>query len=120
MLQRALRLREEDPLGTSLVAEGCPLRALDASITGVILNGMKTAISMPDDVFAEAEEAAKRLGVSRSELVTRAVRAFLETRSAANITRSYDEAFADAPSDTDAFSRRATRRALLDVEWDEK
>ncbi len=35
---------------------------------------MKTAISIPDEVFRQAEQAAKRLGVSRSEFFTRAVR----------------------------------------------
>ena len=39
---------------------------------------MKTAISIPDDVFAEAEETAQRLGVSRSGLYTRAIAEFVE------------------------------------------
>ncbi len=82
---------------------------------------MKTAISIPDDVFEQAEQAAKRLGLSRSEFVTRAVRAFLETRAAQNITNSYNEAFGDeSPSDVEALRREAARRALLDVEWEEQ
>lgn len=80
---------------------------------------MKTAISVPDDVFEQAEKAAKRLGLSRSELFTRAVRAFLATRAEQNITKSYDAAFGDAgESDVDDLRREATRRALLDVEWE--
>ncbi len=39
---------------------------------------MKTAISIPDDVFKEAELAAKKLGVSRSELYANAVAEFVE------------------------------------------
>jgi predicted O-methyltransferase YrrM len=79
---------------------------------------VKTAISVPDEIFAQAERAAKRLGLSRSELFTRAVQAFLATRSDENITKSYDAAFGDAAeSDVDAF-RDATRRALLGVEWE--
>ena len=38
---------------------------------------MKTAISIPDDLFAEAEGLAERLGMSRSEMFARALRAFL-------------------------------------------
>lgn len=38
---------------------------------------MKTAISIPDDVFERAERTAARLGWSRSQLYTRAVAAFL-------------------------------------------
>jgi hypothetical protein len=80
---------------------------------------MKTAISVPDDVFDQAERAAKRLGLSRSEFFTRAVRAFLATRAEQNITSSYDAAFGDAASsDVDEFRHEGTRRALLDVEWE--
>jgi len=82
---------------------------------------MKTAISIPDDVFEQADQAAKRLGLSRSEFVTRAVRAFLETRAAQNITNSHNEAFGDeSPGGAEAFVREASRRALVDVEWEER
>jgi hypothetical protein len=80
---------------------------------------MKTAISVPDDVFEQAERAAKRLGLSRSELFTRAVRAFLDSRLEQNIKSSYDAAFGAGPdSDEDAQRREATRRGLLDIEWE--
>lgn len=39
---------------------------------------MKTAISIPDAVFQQADLFAKRKAISRSELYTRAVRAYLE------------------------------------------
>ena len=82
---------------------------------------MKTAISIPDDVFDQAERVAKRLGLSRSELFTKAVQAYLATRVEGNVTASYDAAFGDG-SEPDAreesFGREATRRALLNVEWD--
>ncbi len=38
---------------------------------------MKTAISLPDSVFEEAEALAQRLGLSRSELYTKALQAYL-------------------------------------------
>ena len=37
---------------------------------------MKTAVSIPDPVFKAAEELAKRLGASRSELYSRALEDF--------------------------------------------
>ncbi len=80
---------------------------------------MKTAISIPDDVFEQAEQAAKRLGLSRSELFTRAVRAFLATRLERSITDSYNAAFGSgSDSEADAVRREVTRQALLDVEWE--
>lgn len=81
---------------------------------------MKTAISIPDEVFEQAERAAKRLGLSRSELFTRAVKEFLGTRLQANITASYDSAFADGDDDLDQVRRKATRDALLGVEWSDE
>jgi metal-responsive CopG/Arc/MetJ family transcriptional regulator len=81
---------------------------------------MKTAISIPDEVFEQAEQAAKRLGLSRSELFTRAVQAFLATRLERNITASYDAAFeGSSPIESDAFHVEATRRALSNVEWED-
>lgn len=44
----------------------------------VILAGMKTAISVPDDTFRRVDDAAKRLGVSRSEFFARAAERWLE------------------------------------------
>ena len=39
--------------------------------------GMKTAVSVPDEVFQRAERLAKRMKVSRSELYSRALREYL-------------------------------------------
>ena len=39
---------------------------------------MKTAISLPDDTFRRVNEAAKRLGVSRSEFFARAAERWLD------------------------------------------
>jgi metal-responsive CopG/Arc/MetJ family transcriptional regulator len=47
---------------------------------------MKTAISIPDDLFRAAERAAKRLGLSRSEFYQRAVANFLERQSDTLVT----------------------------------
>ena len=81
---------------------------------------MKTAISIPDRVFREAEQAAKRLKVSRSELYRRALEAFLAQQRDRNVTASYDAAFgAPEPEGERRFRRRATRKALLAVEWQE-
>ncbi len=39
---------------------------------------MKTAISIPDDVFKRAEYLAKKQGISRSEFYVAAIRAFID------------------------------------------
>ncbi|MBS2018137.1 MAG: ribbon-helix-helix protein, CopG family [Deltaproteobacteria bacterium] len=79
---------------------------------------MKTAVSVPDEVFEQAERCAKRLGISRSELVTRALRRFLEDEQAAAIKASYDAAFSESTDDDLAAARRrAARDTLRKVEW---
>lgn len=79
---------------------------------------VKTAVSIPDDVFEEADREARRLGVSRSELITRALRAMLGAERSRRVTASYDEAFGvDAEDPRDGLRRDAARRLLLDVEW---
>lgn len=47
---------------------------------------MKTAISLPDELFEAAERVAKRLGVSRSEFYQRAIAKYLESQNNAAIT----------------------------------
>jgi hypothetical protein len=47
---------------------------------------VKTAISIPDETFARAEEHAAALGVSRSEFFTRAVRRYIEHLEAESLT----------------------------------
>ncbi len=82
---------------------------------------MKTAISIPDEVFKQAERAAKRLGVSRSELFTRAVQEYLGVQRDVAVTASYNEAFADAgPDDLIEFRRRAAKKLLSSVEWSDE
>jgi hypothetical protein len=82
---------------------------------------MKVGISLPDDVCRSVDRAAKRLGLSRSELLARAAMEFLAEQRARDITASYDRAFGapdEATQDEDhAFRRAAARRALLAVEW---
>ncbi len=56
---------------------------------------MKTAISIPDDLYRAAERAAKRLGLSRSELYRRAIGAFLEHHNDKLVTEALNEVYAD-------------------------
>lgn len=81
--------------------------------------GMKTAISLPDEVFAAAERYAKQHGLSRSELYARALRRFLEDEQATAIRASYDAAFGDDETSDDlrAARNKAARDALGKIEW---
>jgi hypothetical protein len=81
---------------------------------------MKTAVSLPDELFREADQAAKRLKVTRSDLYRRALEAYLGSLRGKDVTASYNAAFGDAESRADRRVRqRSVRRVLRSVEWKE-
>ena len=80
---------------------------------------MKTAISLPDELFRKVDRKARQLGLSRSEFLARAAQRYLETLQVESVTASYDQAFADDDQKVDRFRQKASRAALLAVEWRE-
>jgi metal-responsive CopG/Arc/MetJ family transcriptional regulator len=77
---------------------------------------MKTAISIPDDVFEEADALARRMKKSRSEIYSRAVREYVASHSADKVTETLDTLCAET-SAADEFAVEAARRALERSEW---
>ena len=59
---------------------------------------MKTAISVPDEIFEAAEQAAKTLGLSRSELYATAVREYIERYRRDSVTDKLNAVYADDDS----------------------
>lgn len=60
---------------------------------------MKTAISLPDDTFRRVEDAAKRMGVSRSEFFARAAERWLDALQHDDTTAAINRAISGAQSD---------------------
>lgn len=56
---------------------------------------VKTAISIDEALFAEAEKWAGKMGVSRSELFSRAVAKLVRDEESREITESLNESYAD-------------------------
>ena len=73
---------------------------------------MKTAISLPDATFRRADVAARRLGLSRSELYVRALEAYLGPPSDEEITARLDAVYSTTPSNLDPELVDAQRRAI--------
>ena len=66
---------------------------------------MKTAISLSDRLFEEAEKAAQRLGVPRSQLFVRAMEEFLEKQNHQTITDRLNAVYSSGqPGPSDAAS----------------
>ena len=78
---------------------------------------MKTAISLPDEVFESAEKLAKRLKVSRSELYSRALAEYLARHAPDEVTDAWNSAIQDLGQPTEDFGRRAAARILKRTEW---
>lgn len=79
----------------------------------VILGAMKTAISVPDDTFARATVLAAALGMSRSELFTRAAQRYIEQFEAEAVTREIDVVLERLDDDDSTRAAVASGRALL-------
>ena len=59
---------------------------------------MKTDISIPNPVFRAAENLAKKMGVSLSELYTAALNAYVAEHQKENITNALDQVYANEDS----------------------
>jgi len=73
---------------------------------------MKTAISLPDPLFEEAERVAARLGLSRSELYARAIARFVREQSGDAITEAINRVVQDLPSALDPVLARLQAASL--------
>jgi antitoxin MazE6 len=60
---------------------------------------VKTAISLDESLFQEAEEWAGKLGISRSRLFARAVEEYVRRQETEELVRRLDEAHADGLDD---------------------
>lgn len=78
---------------------------------------MKTAISLPDAVFREAERLARRLKKSRSELYREAVAEYVARHEPEAITEAMDRLAAQVDTRPDKLVTTAARRVLERSEW---
>jgi len=82
---------------------------------------MKTAVSIPDDVFEQAEALAQRAKSSRSEIYARALREYVARhapdRGTEAMNRALSEVDVDGDVARDEFVSRAARRTLERSSW---
>lgn len=80
-------------------------------------HGMKTAISVPDEIFEEADRLAERLGKTRSQLYTEAMAEFLTRHEPDTITQRLDDVLESLSEPEDQFVAETSRSILTKVEW---
>ncbi len=78
---------------------------------------MKTAISLPDDLFEVADKYATDNGLSRSALYAHALREFLDRHRTDDLKDRINAAIDKAGQPRDALLSRVANKALLGQEW---
>ena len=78
---------------------------------------MKTAVSIPDDLFRRADELANRMGKSRSEVYREALADYVARRDPATVTRALDALAEELSGEERSFTAAAARRTLAQSEW---
>ena len=78
---------------------------------------MKTAISIPDEVFAAAERHARRARKSRSQLYAEALSEYLARHAPDEVTEAMNSVMAELEEPIDPFVTAVARRVLTHTEW---
>ena len=78
---------------------------------------MKTAVSIPDQVFEQAERLARRTRKSRSHVFSSALREYVARHSPDEVTEAMDRVCQQLGEPVDPFMARAARRTLERIEW---
>ena len=93
-----------DPHGPDLTADG-------------YTTGMKTAVSVPDDIFEGAERLAHREGRSRSEVYSAALREYVARHDPDDIVDALDRVVAEVGEGIDPFVIATGQQTLETSEW---
>lgn len=78
---------------------------------------MKTAVSVPDDLFRLAETAARRLRVSRSQLYATAIAEFLHRQQSNAVTERLNDVYSHRHAKVDSVLNRAQLSSVDKDTW---
>jgi len=78
---------------------------------------MKTAISIPDKIYRDAEWLSRRLKKSRSQVYTEAVTQYVARHDPDAVTEAMNRVCEAMDTYSDPALSAAARRTLEDVEW---
>src|SRR4029077_1099749 len=117
-----IRIRSEKGLAHCL---GCEVGDCRESVANPLATrstygytlGMKTAVSIPNDLFEGAERLARRTRRSRSRLFSDALREYLARHAPDKVTESMDQAIMEVGEGKDEFVSSVARRRLERTEW---
>jgi metal-responsive CopG/Arc/MetJ family transcriptional regulator len=78
---------------------------------------MKTAVSIPDELFHRADALARKRGTSRSQLYQEALAEYLLRRDGSSITEAMNAVIDEVGPDVDPWVDAVSRRTLERTEW---
>ena len=79
---------------------------------------MKTAVSVPDDLFEQVDRLARKSKRSRSEVYSAALREYLARHQPDEVTAALDRVVSEVGDTAEsAFVRAAARRTLAATDW---
>lgn len=78
---------------------------------------MKAAVSLPANLFEAADELAKRLGISRNELIAVALESYLRSNQQTGVTERLNEVYRNEDSSLDPVVAAIQSASLSLDEW---
>jgi metal-responsive CopG/Arc/MetJ family transcriptional regulator len=100
------------------VPSGGPIQiGLRESITIGYTLYMKTAVSIPDDLYERAERLARKMKLSRSGLISVALDEYIARHTGEDVTEAMNAALLEIGEQADPFVREAALQALARTEW---
>jgi hypothetical protein len=102
--------------GTVLISWAGTAR-LDNSCFSGHTKGMKTAVSIPNEVYAEIERLARLLNKSRSEVYSLALAEYLARHAPERVTEAMDRVSTELGQESDQFPTVAAWRILERSLW---
>ena len=78
---------------------------------------MKTAISIPDEVFESAERLAEEAGISRSELYVTALRSYIEEQQGLKVMEKLNEIYGKEKSKLDPVLKKLQSKVMRREKW---
>jgi len=81
------------------------------------MKSLKTAISIPEDIYRDAEDAAKKLGITRSRLYSAAVADFLNRYRKEDIKAKLNEVYTAGSPGIDPALTALQLASLPREEW---
>ena len=79
--------------------------------------GMKTAVSIPDEIFKKVERLARRARRSRSAVFSAALKEYIARHTSDEVTEVMNAVCDEVGNQDDAFVATAGRRVLENTEW---